>query len=79
MWLFLNPSVVDFWDWIAGALAVLLLVRSLFLVSIAQVETRYVAECVPAIEVAVVLGLAHFRKRATRNSARVSAAGKITP
>lgn len=41
----------------------LVLVRSLFLVSVAQVETRYIAECIPAMEVAVILGLANRRKK----------------
>ena len=40
----------------------LVLVRSLFLVSVAQVETRYIVECIPAMEVAVILGLANRRK-----------------
>jgi hypothetical protein len=49
--------------WTAFLLALtLVLVRSLFLVSVAQVETRYIAECVPAIEAAVILGLASRRR-----------------
>jgi hypothetical protein len=44
----------------------LVLVRSLFLVSVAQVESRYIIECIPAIEVAVVLGLASFWKKPAR-------------
>jgi len=41
----------------------LVLVRSLFLVSVAQVETRYIVECIPAMEAAVILGLANRRKK----------------
>ena len=53
--------------WMVFMLALtLVLVRSLFLVSVAQVESRYIIECVPAIEVAVILGLASFRKRLAR-------------
>ena len=68
----LRPPPRDVWIVSLVTLS-LLLVRSLFLVSIAQVETRYIAECAPAIEVAVVLGLAHFR-RSIRNMARARTA-----
>ena len=51
--------------WTAFLLALtLVFVRSLFLVSLAQVETRYIVECVPAIEAAVILGLAARRRKA---------------
>jgi hypothetical protein len=69
----LRPPPRDVWIVFSMALF-LFLVRSLFLVSIAQVETRYLVESVPAIEVAVVLGLAHFRKVSIRNMARAGTA-----
>jgi hypothetical protein len=37
--------------------------RSVFLISVGQVETRYIVECVPLFEVAVILALAERRKR----------------
>jgi hypothetical protein len=63
--LFRAPPPPYVWTVFMLALA-LVLVRSLFLVSMAQVESRYIIECVPAIEMAVVLGLASFRKKRAR-------------
>jgi|GEM_PF-508678 len=59
---FRTPPPPYVWTVFVMALT-LVLVRSLFLVSMAQVETRYIVECIPAIEAAVVLGLAHRRKK----------------
>jgi hypothetical protein len=59
---FRTPPPPYVWTVFVVALT-LVLVRSLFLVSVAQVETRYIVECIPAMEVAVILGLVSRRKK----------------